>query len=50
MRLEVADFTKKRLAQELDQSNQKHEKEMELLDLQISVEKERLNNLKRRDY
>ncbi|CAG9772353.1 unnamed protein product [Ceutorhynchus assimilis] len=50
MRLEIADFTKKRLAQELDHSKDKHKKEMELLDLQVLVEKERLNKLKRPDY
>ncbi|CAG9765842.1 unnamed protein product [Ceutorhynchus assimilis] len=50
MRLEIADFTKKRLAQELDHSKDKHKKEMELLDLQVLVEKERLNKLKRLDY
>ncbi|CAG9763454.1 unnamed protein product [Ceutorhynchus assimilis] len=50
MRLEIADFTKKRLAQELDHSKDKHKKDMELLDLQVLVEKERLNKLKRPDY
>ncbi|CAG9763616.1 unnamed protein product [Ceutorhynchus assimilis] len=50
MRLEIADFTKKRLAQELDHSKDKHKKGMELLDLQVLVEKERLNKPKRPDY
>lgn len=50
MRLEIADFTKNRVVQELDQAKEKHTKEMELLDVQISLEKERLNRLRRNDY